>query len=228
MHIIHCARGRITTHFGDDIGRGFPHRGIDLGHGDATADDLRILAPASGRVIAVGRDGTYGLRILIDHGDGWTSLIAHLASCRVKAGDDVTQGEDIAVMGNSGTVYVHAHQELRFNGVPVDPELHLTTTTPAATVAAAAERIIMADFAIQAIEQNQSPGQPGYLQIVLYGPGFYDEVAPTDRDRYNVLRGVTAAASRDMGGTFTLPANATSVDAIAYDAIKRTFGRYAA
>ncbi|NQX26826.1 M23 family metallopeptidase [Microbacteriaceae bacterium VKM Ac-2854] len=128
MQIIHCARGRITTRFHEDIGRGFPHRGIDLGHGDATADDLRILAPAAGRVIAVGRDGTYGLRIIIDHGAGWTTLIAHLASCRVAVGYEVAQGEDIAVMGNSGTEFVHAHQELRLDGVWKDPELYTTTT----------------------------------------------------------------------------------------------------
>lgn len=133
MQIIHCARGRITTTFGEDIGRGFPHRGIDLGHGDGTADDLRIVAPAAGVVTAVGTDGTYGLRVIIDHGDGWTTLIAHLASCRVKVGATVRQGEDIAVMGNTGTQYVHAHQELRERGVWVNPQLYTTTTaaTPA-------------------------------------------------------------------------------------------------
>lgn len=127
MKIIHGARGRITTRFHEDIGRGFLHRGIDLGHGEGTPDDLAVYAPADGKVIAVGRDGTYGNRIILDHGDGWTSLLAHLASWTVHLGDVVHMRDLIAEMGNTGTVFVHLHQELRLFGQWVDPELYLLT-----------------------------------------------------------------------------------------------------
>lgn len=126
VQIILAARGRITTRFHQDIGRGFLHRGIDQGHGDGNAVDLEIRAPAAGKVIAVGRDGTYGLRIIILHDDFTVSLLAHHARQFVKVGQRVEQRQLIAEMGNTGTVYVHNHQELRdAKGNQLDPLLHL-------------------------------------------------------------------------------------------------------
>lgn len=127
MQIIHGARGRLTSRFQEDLGRGFLHRGIDIGHGDGEPDDLAVYAPADGKVVAAGRDGTYGNRLIIDHGDGWTSLLAHLAAYTVREGSQVHRGDLIATMGNTGTVFVHLHQELRDHGQWVDPELHLYT-----------------------------------------------------------------------------------------------------
>lgn len=127
-NIILAARGGITTHFGEDIGRGFPHRGIDQGHGDGNAVDLEIRAPAAGKVIAVGRDGTYGLRIIILHDDFTVSLLAHHARQFVSVGDRVKQRQLIAEMGNTGTIYVHNHQEYRDKfGGQLDPLKHLST-----------------------------------------------------------------------------------------------------
>lgn len=111
--IILAARGRITTYFKQDIGRGFLHNGVDQGHGNGAAIDLEIKAPAAGVVIAVGVYGSYGKRIIIRHDDGTTSLLAHHAKQFVVVGQRVTQGQIIAVMGNSGTVFVHSHQEYR-------------------------------------------------------------------------------------------------------------------
>ena len=129
VQIVLAARGRITTHFGEDIGRGWPHRGVDQGHGDGNAVDLEIRAPAAGKVIAVGRDGSYGLRIIILHDDFTVSLLAHHARQFVSKGDRVEQGQVIAEMGNTGTVYVHNHQEFRDKfGGQLDPLLHLAPT----------------------------------------------------------------------------------------------------
>lgn len=128
--IILAAIGRITTHFREDIGRGFLHNGIDQGHGGGEPADLEIKAPADGVVTAHGSLGSYGKRLVIRHADGWTSLLAHHAWQGVKTGDTVRQGDAIAVMGNTGTVFVHSHQELRDqNGTQLDPLLHLTTST---------------------------------------------------------------------------------------------------
>lgn len=132
--IVKCARGRITTRHGEDIGRdqftgAKGHVGIDIGHGDSTAEDLKIVAPGAGRVTAVGKLGSYGLRIVITHDDGTWSLIAHLAAAFVKLGDRVGQGEHIGKMGNSGTVFVHAHQEYHLKGgAAVDPLDYMATT----------------------------------------------------------------------------------------------------
>jgi murein DD-endopeptidase MepM/ murein hydrolase activator NlpD len=135
-NIILSARGRITTYFRQDIGRGFLHNGIDQGHGNGTAWELQILAPADGIVIAVGRLGSYGNRILIRHDDGSTSLLAHHAAQFVTVGQRVTQGQHIATMGNSGTKYVHSHQEYRdAAGNQLDPLKYLLSnvTTPTST-----------------------------------------------------------------------------------------------
>lgn len=134
MQIIKAARGNLTGHFGDTDVPGAnvkEHGGMDIGHGDMTADDLRVIAPASGTVTFEGFYGTYGLCIIIDHGDGWESLLGHLDETHVSAGATVALGQDIAVMGDSGGDWpVHLHQELRRFGVQLNPE-HYLTSTPA-------------------------------------------------------------------------------------------------
>ena len=130
MNIIKAARGRITGHFGDQNvpGSNVPrHLGMDLGHGDMTPADLAVVAPAAGTVTAVGTYGTYGLRVIISHGGGYTSLLAHLSRSTVTVGQVLDQGDPVGVMGSSGGAWpVHLHQELRRNGIHLDPALYLS------------------------------------------------------------------------------------------------------
>lgn len=133
MQLIKAARGRITTHHNEDIGRGFLHRGIDIGHGDGTPADLRIGAPAAGTVTAVGDYDTYGLRIIVTHPDGTWSLVAHLSEEFVERGQKVEQNQRIGTMGDSGGDWpVHCHQEYRSRaGVALDPLEYMTSTASA-------------------------------------------------------------------------------------------------
>ncbi len=81
-----------------------------------------IHATDGGEVVFVGRNGTYGKCIIIDHGDGIESLYAHLSEYAVEVGDKVGQGWKIAEMGKTGRVTgVHLHFEIRVNGVRQDP-----------------------------------------------------------------------------------------------------------
>ncbi|WP_104127998.1 M23 family metallopeptidase [Cryobacterium sp. Y57] len=140
--IILAARGRITTHFRQDIGRGFLHNGIDQGHGNQTAADLKIRAPAAGVVVSVGRQGSYGLRIVIRHDDGWRTLLAHHEKQFVTVGQRVEQRELIAEMGNTGTKYIHSHQELwDADGTQLDPLEHLGSALASATRIALAQPV---------------------------------------------------------------------------------------
>ena len=99
------------------------HRGTDLGlcHGE----DRTIVAAFAGKVIKVrnqGRRRGYGKYVILDHGNGLTTLYAHLASWKVKVGDTLQAGDTIGVGGNTGRSFgAHLHFEMRYNGLYIDP-----------------------------------------------------------------------------------------------------------
>lgn len=99
------------------------HRGIDLGlcHGE----DRTIVAAFKGTVVKVrnqGRRKGYGKYVILDHGNGLTTLYAHLASWQVNVGDTLQAGDTIGVGGNTGRSFgAHLHFEMRFNGNYIDP-----------------------------------------------------------------------------------------------------------
>lgn len=99
------------------------HRGVDLGlcHGE----DRTIVAAFPGKVKLVrnqGRRRGYGKYVIIDHGNGLTTLYAHLASWKVKIGDELQAGDTVGVGGNTGRSFgAHLHFEMKYNGVYIDP-----------------------------------------------------------------------------------------------------------
>ncbi len=98
--------------------RGGTHSGIDI-DGEMGAP---ILAAAGGQVVSAGKDGTYGLTVVVDHGDGLTTLYAHCRALLVKTGDSVNGGQTIAEVGRSGNARgAHLHFEVRRHGRAVDP-----------------------------------------------------------------------------------------------------------
>jgi murein DD-endopeptidase MepM/ murein hydrolase activator NlpD len=89
-----------------------------------------VLAPADGRIVAATTaypDGPqYGTVVVIDHGQGWQTLYAHLQSTDVAVGQQVHAGEQIARVGSTGRVTgPHLHLEMLRNGERVDPLAHL-------------------------------------------------------------------------------------------------------
>jgi murein DD-endopeptidase MepM/ murein hydrolase activator NlpD len=109
--------GPISSPFGD--GRG--HSGIDIdGFG---REGSTIVAAASGQVVYTAYLGYgYGYHIIIDHGNGFSSLYAHLSDIWVSPGQYVDQGEGIGVIGCTGyCTGTHLHFEIRIGGTPVDP-----------------------------------------------------------------------------------------------------------
>lgn len=99
------------------------HTGVDYMGSMGTP----ILSALSGKVIlvATGWNGGYGNQVIVDHGGGRTTRYAHLSSFSVDVGQNVSQGQKIGGMGNSGRVYgitgIHLHFELIINGRPVNP-----------------------------------------------------------------------------------------------------------
>ena len=99
------------------------HSGIDL----ANATGTPILAARPGRVVHVEpNSGNYGNLVIIDHGDGFRSLYAHLSSFTVASGQWVNTGQAIGRIGNTGrSTGPHLHFSVIRNGRWEDPLKHL-------------------------------------------------------------------------------------------------------
>jgi murein DD-endopeptidase MepM/ murein hydrolase activator NlpD len=110
-------RGPITSDYGPRWG-GF-HTGIDI---DCETGD-RINAAKAGRVIAAEWGGGYGRMVIIDHGNGVSTLYAHNSRLYVSEGDSVSRGQRISACGETGHAYGdHLHFEVRINGEHTDPK----------------------------------------------------------------------------------------------------------
>ena len=102
---------------GNDFWSG--HLGIDI----AAAPGAPVYATDSGVVVyAATISGGYGLMVMIDHGNGFHSLYAHLSQLNVRCGQNAGKGQVIAYSGNSGnSTGPHLHFEIRYNGAFVNP-----------------------------------------------------------------------------------------------------------
>jgi len=100
-----------------------PHFGLDM----APPEGTPVVAPAGGR-IALAKTGLYytGGTVMIDHGQGITSVLMHLKEVRVKAGQAVKQGDVIGTVGATGRA-TGPHVDWRVNWfeVRLDPALLL-------------------------------------------------------------------------------------------------------
>ena len=114
--------GRIVYRFGRDT---LPSGGVIRwnGIGIAAPVGTPIHAVESGRVRLVGQFGTYGLTIVLEHGNGYYSIYSHLNSAAVTLGAAVTKGETIGAVGGQNSDYgPHLHFEIRGeNQIALDP-----------------------------------------------------------------------------------------------------------
>ena len=98
------------------------HKGIDYGVPIGTD----VQCTAKGKVIFAGVKGGYGNCVIISHGNGLSTLYAHLSSIDVKANDEVEVGQIIAKSGNTGrSTGPHLHYEVHKNNQPINPKLFL-------------------------------------------------------------------------------------------------------
>ena len=107
------AAGQITQGYWDR------HRAIDIGSWEGAP----VIAADSGYVVAAGwDDGGYGRMVVIDHGNGFQTLYAHLQVYYVEAGSSVAKGQAIAEVGTTGnSTGPHLHFEVRKNQVQRNP-----------------------------------------------------------------------------------------------------------
>ncbi|MBN1192669.1 MAG: peptidoglycan DD-metalloendopeptidase family protein [Coriobacteriia bacterium] len=106
------------------------HAGIDIG-GNAVGKSINgaaIVAAADGKVIFAGSRSGYGNTVIIDHGNGVTTLYAHqqTGGIKVSVGQQVEKRDRIGTVGSTGlSTGPHLHFEVRINGNPVDPMIYL-------------------------------------------------------------------------------------------------------
>lgn len=99
------------------------HAGVDIGAKDGDT----IIASDGGTVAVAEYSDSYGNYVLINHGNGYTTLYAHMSSMAVEAGQAVAQGDTLGYVGSTGwSTGPHLHFEIRYNDEKTDPEAYFT------------------------------------------------------------------------------------------------------
>jgi septal ring factor EnvC (AmiA/AmiB activator) len=116
------APGPITVAFGRVVNPRFNtvtvQNGIDVGA--PAGAPVRAVAP--GRVVHAGWFKGYGNLVIVDHGEGYHTLVAHLGTMRTAMGEDVAAGAILGTVGDSGSLKgPYLYFEVRERGRPVDP-----------------------------------------------------------------------------------------------------------
>ncbi len=114
--------GAIVYRFGRDT---LPSGGIIRwnGVGIAAGAGTPVKSVEAGKVRLVGQFGTYGLTVVLEHGNGYYSVYSHLQSAAVQLAAVVTRGQEIGSVGGENSDYgPHLHFEIRGeNQVALDP-----------------------------------------------------------------------------------------------------------
>ena len=108
------AGGSITQYYA------WYHSGVDIANRAAPG----IAASDGGTVVVAGWPDYqgYGNRVVLDHGNGYRSLYAHLSNVYVSVGEQVSRGQLIGQMGSTGrSTGTHLHLEIHYKGVAVNP-----------------------------------------------------------------------------------------------------------
>jgi septal ring factor EnvC (AmiA/AmiB activator) len=123
-------RGRLVWPASGPVRVAFGER-IDLAYGTVTAHNgwdigapagSRVQAVAPGRVVYADWLRGYGQVVIVDHADAYHAVVAHLASVHVAVGDQVTGGQVLGTVGDTGSLRGPVlYFELRHRGAPVDP-----------------------------------------------------------------------------------------------------------
>jgi len=101
--------------------------GLDI----SAAAGAPVRAVAAGRVVHAGWFKGYGNLVIVDHGDGYHTLVAHLASMTTAAGEDVEAGSLLGTVGDTGSMKgAYLYFEVREKGRPLDPAAWLARQAP--------------------------------------------------------------------------------------------------
>lgn len=111
------ARGEIIKEFGSNEAFGATSKGITI----RTRPDAQVVAPYDGQVVFAGPFRGYGEILIIEHSEGYHTLLSGLSRIDVVAGQWVLAGEPVGVMGPREGEGPGLYVELRRNGRPINP-----------------------------------------------------------------------------------------------------------
>jgi septal ring factor EnvC (AmiA/AmiB activator) len=115
------ARGRVAARFGSTNDVGHVLKGVNI----ETRKGAQVVAPYDGQVVFSGPFRGYGLLLIIEHGEGYHTLLAGMAQIDCGVGQRLLGGEPVGVMGHDDTK-PNLYVELRQNGQPINPLPWLT------------------------------------------------------------------------------------------------------
>ena len=111
------AGGRIALAYGETDRYGVTSRGLHI----AATPGTPVVAPMDGTIKFAGRFRTYGQILIVEHSNGYHSLIAGLGRIDISVGRPVSAGEPLGLVGETPDGVPDLYFELRRNGQPINP-----------------------------------------------------------------------------------------------------------
>ncbi|MCF3630129.1 peptidoglycan DD-metalloendopeptidase family protein [Thalassospiraceae bacterium LMO-SO8] len=109
--------GDLIGRYGENLPTGLSRKGIDI----AARGGAQVIATYDGKIAFAGKFRGYGQLLIIDHGDGYHTLLAGMARIDMTVGQHVSTGEPVGLMGADGGDRPVLYVELRRKGQPINP-----------------------------------------------------------------------------------------------------------
>lgn len=109
--------GDLIGRYGENLPTGLSRKGIDI----AARGGAQVIATYDGKIAFAGKFRGYGQLLIIDHGDGYHTLLAGMARIDMAVGQHVSTGEPVGLMGSEGGDRPVLYVELRRKGQPINP-----------------------------------------------------------------------------------------------------------
>ena len=111
------AVGRISGQYGEPMSTGINRKGLDI----ETRPGAQVVAPYEGKVVFAGPFRAYGQLLIIEHGEGYHTLLAGLSRIDATVGQRLLSGEPVGIMDPAADTSPSLYVELRRNGQPINP-----------------------------------------------------------------------------------------------------------
>lgn len=116
--------GNINGGYGEKLSKGLRRKGLNIESGPGA----QVVSPYNGKIVFAGTFRGYGQLLIIEHGEGYHSLLAGMSRIDGNVGQWLLSGEPVGIMGSPSSGSPMLYLELRKNGKSIDPNPWLATT----------------------------------------------------------------------------------------------------